>query len=175
MKKIILYQPELEDYWYEEKLLSDPLTMSYNAGYEVSYEGYHYDTGCIDFPREQWEEKYQKRNKEKQAFFYIFDREIQMFVGTVYYVKEKNKYECGILIENDYRGKGYAKDALKLLIEDARDNGVDALYDSFEIDRDKVLSIFTDLGFKIVSKKTWKKFDKDVEGVTVKLITNHKI
>ena len=50
MKNIELYIPKLEDYWYEEKLESDPLTMSYNAGYDVSYYGYHYDTGCIDFP-----------------------------------------------------------------------------------------------------------------------------
>ena len=28
--------PKLEDYWYEEKLESDPDTMSYNAGYDVS-------------------------------------------------------------------------------------------------------------------------------------------
>ena len=170
MNHIILYQPDLEDYWYEEKLLSDPLTMNYNAGYEVSYEGYHYDTGCIDFPKEKWEEKYQKREKEKQVFFYIFDRTIQEFVGTVYYLKEKKHYECGILIESQHRGKGYSKEALTLLMEDARDNGIKELYDSFEIDRENVVSLFTDLGFEIVEKKKWKKFDQMVEGVTVKIV-----
>jgi len=44
-----LYIPKLEDYYYEQKLLSDKDTMNYNAGYNVSYKGYHYDTGCIDF------------------------------------------------------------------------------------------------------------------------------
>lgn len=44
-----LYIPRLEDLWYEEKLQSDPDTMSYNAGYDVSYYRNHYDTGCIDF------------------------------------------------------------------------------------------------------------------------------
>ena len=51
MKNICLYIPKLNDYWYEEKVQSDPLTMSYNAGYDVSYYGYHYDTGFIDFPK----------------------------------------------------------------------------------------------------------------------------
>lgn len=50
---ISLYIPKVEDYWYEEKLQSDPNTMSYNAGYDVSYYEYHYDTGCIDFPKEK--------------------------------------------------------------------------------------------------------------------------
>lgn len=47
-----LYIPRLEDLQYEEKLQSDPDTMSYNAGYDVSYYRYHYDTGCIDFPKD---------------------------------------------------------------------------------------------------------------------------
>ena len=48
MKRLNLYVPKLEDYWYEEKIESDPQSMSYNAGYDVNYDGYHYDTGCID-------------------------------------------------------------------------------------------------------------------------------
>lgn len=62
-----LYIPTLEDYWYEEKLESDPETMNYNKGYDVSYYGYHYDTGCIDFPKEKWEETYNKRIKENKT------------------------------------------------------------------------------------------------------------
>ena len=32
MKNISLYVPQLEDYYYQEKIQSDALTMSYNAG-----------------------------------------------------------------------------------------------------------------------------------------------
>ncbi len=53
MKNIELVKPELSDYWYEEMIQSVPDTMSYNAFYDVSYFGYHYDTGCIDFPKEK--------------------------------------------------------------------------------------------------------------------------
>ena len=51
MKNIILIEPKLEEYYYEQKLLSDKQTMSYNAGYDVSFSGYHYDTGRIDFDK----------------------------------------------------------------------------------------------------------------------------
>ena len=119
MKNIKLYIPKIEDYWYEEKLQSDSETMSYNAGYDVSYYGYHYDTGCIDFPESKWEET----------------------------------YDCGLLIEYKYRGKGDAKESLKLLCENSKKNGVKALYDTFETNRDNTLKLFESVGFKIVEKK----------------------
>lgn len=47
MKNIKLVIPKLRDYYFEQKLESDPKTMSYNEGYGVCYEGYNYETGCI--------------------------------------------------------------------------------------------------------------------------------
>ena len=64
MKNITLYVPSLDDYWYEQRVQSNPLSMNYNAGYDVSYYGYHYDTGCIDFPKEKWKESFERRKKE---------------------------------------------------------------------------------------------------------------
>ena len=83
MRNIKLYIPKIEDYWYEEKLLSDSETMSYNAGYDVSYYGYHYDTGCIDFPKERWKETYDRRIRENRYFAYIKDNDIDEYVGYV--------------------------------------------------------------------------------------------
>lgn len=31
MENIELYVPKLDDYWYEEKIENDPLTMSYKS------------------------------------------------------------------------------------------------------------------------------------------------
>lgn len=171
MKRLELYIPLLEDYWYEEKVQSDPLTMSYNAGYNVSYFGYHYDTGCIDFPKVRWQEIYDKRKNENRFFAYIKDTKLNEFIGYVNYHfnNNDNRYECGIVIENKYRGNGYAKEALKLLLDHARENGISELYDNFEIDRGNTLKLFESVGFKIEEKQTWKKFDKDVEGVLVKI------
>ena len=171
MKNISLYVPQLKDYYYQEKIQSDALTMSYNAGYDVSYYGYHYDTGCIDFPNSRWNEVYEKRINENRYFAYIKDNDINEYIGYVYYNynNEENRYECGILIEHKYRSKGYSKPSLMLLIEEARKNGIKELYDNFEIDRDNSLKLFLDVGFKIVEEKTWKKFDKEVKGVIVKI------
>ena len=171
INNISLYIPKLEDYWYEEMIQRDPLTMSYNAGYNVSYYGYHYDTGCIDFPSERWELVYDKRIKENRFFAYIKDNKLNCFVGYVNYQfnNDDNRYECGIVIESKYRGLGYAKNALKLLCEEAKKNGVLELYDNFEIDRGNTLGIFKKVGFNVVEEKTWKKFGKDVNGVLVKI------
>ena len=170
MRNIKLYIPKIEDYWYEEKLQSDPETMSYNAGYNVSYYGYHYDTGCIDFPKERWKDMYDKRIDENIYFAYIKDNDINEYIGYVNYHYNNNRYECSILLSHEYRGKGYSKTALKLLCDTAKSNGVKELYDSFEIDRDNTLDLFKSVGFEVVSEQTWKKFDKKVRGVLVKKI-----
>ena len=165
-----LYIPTLEDYWYEKKLQSDPDTMSYNAGFDVSYDGYHYDTGCIDFPEENFQKTFDRRINEGRFFAYLKDDLLDEFVGYVNYQYDKfdDRYECGILIEHSKRGRNYSVDGLKLLCDEARNNGITALYDHFESDRNG-LSIFEKLGFKIVEKTSFKKFGKDVEGIVVKI------
>ena len=40
-----LYVPKLEDLWFMAQMESDPDTMSYNRDWDVSYPGYHRDTG----------------------------------------------------------------------------------------------------------------------------------
>ena len=171
MKNLSLYVPKLEDYWYEEKLQKDPLTMSYNAGYDVSYYGYHYDTGCIDFPKERWKESYERRINENRYFAYIKDNDTGEFVGYVNYHYNKNddRYDCGIVIESIYRGKGYSKDALSLLCEKAKSDGIEELYDNFEIDRENTLNVFKAVGFEIVKEEAWNKFNKEVKGILVRI------
>lgn len=112
-KNIELYNPKIEDYWYQEKIESDVNTMSYNAGYDVSYHGYHYDTGCIDFPKEKWEESFNRRVNENRYLAYIRDLDLNEFIGYVdyYFNKTKERYCCGIVIEYKFRGRGYAKKA----------------------------------------------------------------
>ena len=158
-----IYIPRLEDYWYEQKLQSDPNTMSYNAGWDVSYDGYHYDTGCIDFPKSKWEDTFNKRKNENKFFAYLKDTNINEYVGYInyHYNDNENKYYCWILIESKYRGKCYSKPGLKLLCDYAKEHGVTELYDDFEIDRNGI-KIFEDLDFKIVNKYNAKRFNKDI-------------
>ncbi len=169
--RLVLVKPELNDYWYEKQCLEDPDTMSYNAGYDVSYEGYHYDTGCIDFPEERWEACYQRREKEHRVFLFLKDIHKDCYVGYVnyQYQQDQQQYHCGIVIEAKYRGMGYAKEGLTLLCEYAFSHGVDALYDGFEEDRASARHVFQELGFEIAERTTWNRFGTKVNGMTIVL------
>ncbi|MBO5095935.1 MAG: GNAT family N-acetyltransferase [Bacilli bacterium] len=125
----------------------------------------------MDFPKERWKETYDKRIRENRYFSYIKDNDIDDYVGYVnyHYNKNDNRYECGIVVESKYRGKGYSKLALQLLCNTARKNGIKELYDNFEINRGHTLEIFKPVGFEIVEEQTWKKFNKDVKGVLIKI------
>lgn len=166
---IELYEPRLEDYWYEKKLLSDAATMSYNAFYDVNYDNYDYNTGCIEFNEDRWEKDFIRRKEKGNYFAYIKDNTSNEFVGYLNYHYNSNSkyYECGIVIEASKRKKGYAKTGLQLLKQKALIDGIDYLYDSFEADRIASLKLFSSLGFKVVKQTTWKKGNKDVAGVTV--------
>ena len=170
MSSIKLYIPKVDDYWYYEMLLNDKDTMSYNAGYDISNCRYHYDTGCIDFPKERWDDFYKSIIDENRFFAYIKDS--GEFVGYVnyHYNNNENRYECGIVIEASKRGKGYSKVGLKLLCDEARNNGIKELYDNFEVDRVSALKVFEEVGFEVVERKEWKKFKKLVEGVVVRIM-----
>lgn len=169
MNNVTLYVPKLEDYWYEQKLLNDPDTMGYNAGYEVSYDGYHYDTGCIDFPESKWEDTYNQRKLQNKYFAYIKDNDD--FVGYVnyHYNSSDNRYDCGIVIESSKRGRGYSKIGLQLLCDKAKKDGVKELFDNFEKSRESAIKVFKSVGFEIVEEVKWKKFGKEVEGVLIKM------
>ncbi|MBQ9448436.1 MAG: GNAT family N-acetyltransferase [Acholeplasmatales bacterium] len=172
MPNLSLYVPKIEDYWYEQELLSDPLTMSYNAGYDVSYAGYHFDTGCIDFPLNRWEEAYDKRVRFNKYFAYLRDDEANIYVGTVNFQYNPNDdiYECGIVIEAKYRNQGFAKIGLELMFEEARKEGIKELYDNFEVDRGHTLELFKSVGFEVYKLTTWKKNNKYVQGVIVRKV-----
>ena len=65
MEKLELYIPKLEDLWFYQQMTSDPETMSYNANWDVDYDGYHRDTGCIRKWRKNGVEKPAIRSCEK--------------------------------------------------------------------------------------------------------------
>mgnify|MGYP002801625961 FL=1 len=139
-------------------------TMSYN-------KGYHYDTGCIDFEEKDLAKTYAKRHQKNIFLFYLKNTTTNEYVGytnytNYYYNEEEKRYECGILIEASKRGKGYAKEGLQLLCNEAKRNGIKALYDSFEKDRPGI-HIFKELGFQIIEEKTWLKDGQEVTGIIV--------
>lgn len=163
---LYLKEPTLEEYWYEQKVLSDPNTMNYNAGWDVSYDGYDYETGCINFPKSKWKLDFEKRKNNDRFFAYIVRKTDNKFIGYVNFHLNKDKWECGILIEKCYRGLGYSKEALKLLFDVAKEYGIKELYDNFESDR-LGQKVFYDLGFVKTKTYSAKRFNKDIEIIEV--------
>ena len=90
-------------------------------------------------------------------------------------MKDLTPWYATMYVKRQYRGKGYSKDALKLLIREAYNNGIEYLYDTFEKDRENALKLFLDVGFEIYKEETWKKFNKDVSGIIVRIKTDNII
>jgi len=136
---IELYKPQMEDLWFREKMLSDDQTMSYNHAYG----------GTISFPKEKWERWYRRwvlAHEGKRFYSYI--KENDTFLGEVAYHfdEERQMHIADVIIYAPYRGKGYGRQALLLLCETARSNGVSALYDDIAIDNSSI-TLFLKCGF----------------------------
>lgn len=138
-----LYFPKLEELWFYQKMLSDPDTMSYNKDWDVSYPGYHRDTGCIDFPEEEWADWYAAWKDQTPKQFYSYIRRLcdGAWIGDVcfHYTPEQDWWDMGIVIYAPYRGQGYAVPALRLMLDHAfRDCGVTRIHNDFEVARNEV-------------------------------------
>lgn len=164
MKNIELYTPSVNELWFRQECMSDSKTMSYNAGYDVSYDGYHYETGCIDFPNEKWEAWFQDKMKNPNFFYaYILDKDSNNFVGYVNFNlnPETKKATMGIVIKNEYRGQGYMKPAMLLLIQCATRKQVKSLTDTVPESRKHALKVFYDLGFNKMREFKSNKFGQE--------------
>ena len=163
MNSVKLYIPKAEDMWFRAECMADPATMSYNAGYDVSYSGYHYDTGCIDFPKENWLNWYNTKISDPTFYYaYILDENTNDFVGYVNYKMDTltKSASMGILINAKYRGCGYMRPAMAEFIKTAKQNGVKTLTDTVPASRSGALKVFFDCGFVIANEIQGVKFNK---------------
>lgn len=141
--QIELYSPGLEELWFRRSMMSDPDTMSYNAGWDIDCEEYHRDTGCIDFPEKEWADWYENWKDREPDRFYAYIRRSSdgAWIGEVnfHYTAEKDWWDMGIVIFAPFRGKGYAVPALKRLLDHAFcDCHVSRVHNDFEIARNEV-------------------------------------
>ncbi len=141
--QIQLYVPRPEELWFRQKMMSDPVTMSYNAGWEVDFAGYHRDTGCIDFPQDQWADWYNDwKGREPERFYAYIQRSADgMWIGEVnfHFNPEKDWWDMGIVIFAPFRGMGYAVPGLKEMLDHAfHDCLVSRIHNDFQIARNEV-------------------------------------
>lgn len=135
-----------------------PETMSYNKGYDTSISAYHKDTGCIEFSRDRWGKWYEFwiDNKPSTYYAYIINTIYNQFIGEVnlHYNLEQDWYDMGIIIESKYRGKGFGKQALILLLDIAFNQyNAKAVHNDFEIMRDNAYKLHLSVGFKVINSK----------------------
>ena len=156
VNNIKLYIPSIDELWYRQTILMQPDTMSYNKGFDLDLPLYHKDTGCIEFPKEKWEKWYSFwiDNKPTTFYAYILRESDHQFIGEVnlHYNSKNDWYDMGIVIESKFRGKGYSKDALNLLLETAFTTyTARAVHNDFENTRDIAYKLHLSAGFKIIS------------------------
>lgn len=149
---LYLHIPTFEELWYRRKMMQDPDTMSYNRGYRLDLEGYDNETGCIAFPEKDWADWYAYfiGQEPERYYAYIVRASDDVFIGEVNVHKNQTAdwYEMGIVLEAKYRGRGYAAEALKLLLEHAfEEMGADAVHNDFEVERAAAVRTHLNAGF----------------------------
>lgn len=143
---LILYKPSLEELSFKQNLLADNETMSYNHAYG----------GCIDFPREKWEQWYEKwleSNMNHYFYRYLYCKESKNFIGECAYRFDEgdSRWYCDVIVHAKYRGRGYGSRALCLLCDAAKANGLTELYDSIAFDNPSI-RLFLRNGFMEISR-----------------------
>lgn len=169
-----LYVPRTPaDMSFRREMMENPDTMAYNAGWEVSYPGYHPDTGCIDFPESAWEADFARLTRQGPGQFYAYLREKSSgaFVGEVgFHPGEGPWSELGVVLHAPYKGRGYGRAALELLARRAfEDQGLPALRNVFEPERAAALAIHKAVGFREVGWDTMVRFGKPQELLVLEL------
>lgn len=154
--KIELVVPTQKDLWFKKEIKEDPNTMDYNAGYELSFNGYNRQDGTIATDIKELEEVWAKRwiNNEPTNFYYYIKHN-NCFVGEVYakYDQEKNSHEIGIVIKGEHRGKGFATLAINLLCKKLKEYGVKNLYHELPMSRKGAIKADLNNGFVIIKEK----------------------
>lgn len=139
-----LYKPKKEELYYRRALLGDEATMAYNAKWG----------GTIAFSRQNWDSWYERwllADEKERYYRYLYSWKEQSYVGEVCYRYDAlyGEYIVSIIVEAKHRGKGYGGTGLRLLIEAARQNGIEKLCDDIAIGNPSV-KLFLREGFREV-------------------------
>lgn len=153
---LLLHIPTFNELEYRKKLLMQSETMSYNKGYNLEFDGYDNETGCIDFRREVWNEWYDHWCKDARNSFYAYLslHDEKTYIGEVnfHYSNYTKQYEIGIIIEAKYRGKGYCSEGLIRLSDKAfKDFQIDKLCNEIPLNRVTAIEGHKSAGFKEVN------------------------
>lgn len=138
-----LEKPLAEDLSFRQALLGDSATMAYNEPWG----------GCIPFPPERWANWAARWLEDGERFYrYVLDEKGHP-VGEVAWHREEQLLLCDVIIHSAYRGRGYGKEALSLLLAAAKEAGLPALWDNIGAQNAPALALFFGAGFREVSRE----------------------
>lgn len=150
MSHIYLKVPTIDELHFRQEWMKDPKTMSYNAGYDMDFEGYDKKTGAIVKTDEEMLEWYNDWiGSEPDTYFaYIYDDKTDEPVGEIYYYLDDDIHSMGIVIQSKYRGRGYSYRALLELEKIAFETyKISELSDFVPLDRINAIKAFKKAGF----------------------------
>lgn len=151
MHELHLQVPSFDELWYRKQLMEDPATMDYNRGYDLPFQGYNPETGCMAFPESEWRSWYGYFiGNEPERFYAYIAQDDGTFLGEVNVHRSDAQpwYEMGIVIEAKYRGQGYSLPALRLLLKYAFEVlRAPAVHNDFEETRAAALRLHLAAGF----------------------------
>lgn len=140
MNKLKLYKPKLEDLWFKSKMLADKDTMSYNNRFG----------GTIEFNEDDWNDWYDYWliNYDNERYYRYLVDDNNNFIGEIaYHLDYDTKfYIADIIVYAKYRGRGFGKQGLQLLLDEAKKNGLKEIYDDIAIDN-SAIKLFKKFGF----------------------------
>ena len=142
---LVLHKPLLSELWFKKKLLSDPETMSYNLRYG----------GTIDFPESRWPSWYEAWigcTDGSKFYSYLKDKDSGEFIGEAAYHFEDGRCMADMIVLAGYRGRGYGREGLELLLSAAKKNGIKVMYDEIDISSKAGIFLFESEGFERVSE-----------------------
>ena len=172
-EELELHVPRAEELWFRGAMEADPATMAYNVGWEVDFPGYHRDTGCVDLPPEDWEKEHRRLTGREPERFYAYVRRKMdgAFLGEVNFQPAgPDTWGMGVLLHAPYRGRGYGRRALELLLERAFvTDGVPKLRNDFEAGRDAALAIHLAAGFRQAGTQRARRFGRDIDLLVLEL------
>ena len=135
-----LVKPKFKELDFRQKLLADEETMSYNAKWG----------GTINFSTDRWYRWYDDWIKHPNGCFYryLYSEKLNAFVGeTAFHFDNEFKcYICDIIIKHCYRGQGFGKTGLTLLLDEAKKQGISVIYDNIAADS-IAIKLFKQCGF----------------------------
>ena len=143
---LALATPTLPELAFRKALLADPQTMSYNRAWG----------GTIDFSEDRWENWFRKwvaGNDPRYFYRYLYSRALDTFVGEAayHYDVDTGRWLCDVIVQAQYRNRGFGTLGLRLLSEAAKENGIAELYDEILSDNPSI-RLFLKNGFVEISR-----------------------